>query len=788
VTQGTKRRQLGIALLAALIFLSLMRPGAERLKSRIVRSLSLGIGRPVDVKTVHLQFLPPGFELNDLRVFDDPSFSNEPVLRAPEVTAFLRIRSLLRGRLELSRLELSDPSLNLVRNAEGGWNVKPLLERSARTPMGPTAAIAYSSRPAFPYIEATGARVNFKSGMEKKPYALLNADLSLWQDSDNSMSIRVKGVPVRTDVSLSDTGVVRMDATWQRAQDLREAPMRVTAQWDGGQLGQLTRLFTGTDEGWRGNAALGLEAHGTPADLLITLDASAADFRRYDIATGYPLGLSTHCTAHYDLGSHTVRDGDCNSVSGNGTIRIRGGSDGSSLDLKGEVEAVPAAAVAELARRVKAGLAADFAAAGSLDGEFTYHRSAQIAKLDGTVEIQNLRLSSASNDSNFALGNVALRLTSGADVGKSEKRDAHPLVATPSFLPTAVNRLEFGPVTLPLGGGAPATLQGRLTLQEYELALRGEAAVARALRMARMLGLPTPQSEMQGLADGHLNIGGPWRGSSATPGFEPAGISGTVGLHQFRFAWSGRPIEMSAAEIAFQPAHIHVSRIEATAAGTRWTGTVDRARGCSAAKCTTTFDLAANEIDPGRIRAWIAPAAAKLPWYAFLQSNAHANSEMPNFQASGEIHVRQVIWRQWTANDASAHVEVGEGKLTLSNLKASLFGGTHQGTWTADYSVKPAVVEGKGTFASVRFAEFKQLLHDDKLSLESGNAGYEIKASGSGPAGADYKISGVATLGRQKCAISGTLAEPKVNTAADQLEALTTDGAAEHRSLTPPQR
>jgi AsmA family len=785
VTQGTRRRQLGVALLAALISLSLMRPGAERLKSRIVRSLSLGIGRPVDVKTVHIQFLPPGFELNDLRVFDDPAFSNEPVLRAAEVTAFIRLRSLLRGRLELSRLELSDPSLNLVRDADGGWNVKPLLERSARTPLGPTAAITYSSRPAFPYIEATGARVNFKSGMEKKPYALINADLSLWQDSDNSMSIRIKGVPVRTDLSLSDTGVVHMDATWQRAPDLRDTPMKLTAQWDGGQLGQLTRLFTGADEGWRGNAGIVLEAHGTPADLLITLDAAAADFRRYDIATGYALGLSTHCTAHYDFGSHTMHDGDCSSSSGRGAIQIRGGSDGTTIDLTGKVESVPVASIAELTRRVKAGLATDFAATGSLNGEFTYHRSAQMAKLDGTGEIQDLRLSSASSDSDFAIGDVALRLTSGADMGKSEKRDAHPLVATPLFSPTAVNRLEFGPMALPLGGGAPAMLQGRLTLQDYELALRGEAAVARALRMARMLGLPAPQSEMQGLADGHLNIGGPWRGSSATPNFEPAGITGVAALHQVRFAWSGRAIELSAAEITFQPDQVHVSRIEATVAGTHWTGTVDRPRGCSAAKCTIAFDLATNEIDPGRIREWIAPATAKAPWYAFLQSNPHANLQMPNFHASGEVHARQIIWRQWTANDASAHVEVGEGKLTLSTLKASIFGGTHQGTWTADYSVKPAVVEGKGTFASVRFAQLRELLHDDKLSSETGNATYDIKASGSGPAGADYKISGVAVLGRQKCAISGTLAEPKVNTA-DQLEALTTNEAGEHRSSTPP--
>ncbi len=779
-------------LLAVLIFLSLLRPGAERLKSRIVRSLSLGIGRPVDVKSVHVQFLPPGFELNDLRVFDDPAFSAEPVLQASEVTALIRLRSLLRGRLELSRLEISDPSLNLVRKADGDWNVQPLLERSARTPTGPTAAMAYSDRPVFPYIEATGARINFKSGVEKKPYALINADLSLWQESDNSMSIRLKGVPVRTDLSLSDSGTLRADASWQRAPAQRDTPLKISAQWEGGQLGQLTRLFTGTDRGWRGNAGILVEAVGTPADLVVTLDGSVADFRRYDIATGSALGLSAHCSGHYNFASHSVTDGECSSPMDRGVIRVRGEGDGTSLDLTGKVEAVPVAKIAELARRAKSNLAGDLVAAGLLNADFAYSRSAQTEKLEGTGKIEGLRLASAANDAVLVLGDVALTLSSGVDVGKRKKTDAH-LVHAAVLPASTVARLEFGPIVMPLGGNASATLAGRITAQDYELVLQGEAAVARVERLARMIGLPSPLSEMQGVADGNLDVSGTWRGSGTTPDFEAARITGIAKLHQVRFSWAGRPVELSAAELAFQPDRTHVFGIEGTAAGTHWTGTMDRPRGCTAARCAITFDLAANEVDPGRIRAWIAPATAKLPWYAFLQSNPHANSQMPNFQASGVIHAKSVVWRQWTATDASAQVELGEGKLTLSHLKASIFGGTHQGTWIADYSEKPAVVEGKGTFTSVHFAQFKGLLHDDKLASETGAATYEIKASGSGPAGADYKITGEAMLGGQpgaqlrvftKCLISGTLADPKVRIADDQLQARTTEGAVEHRDST----
>src|SRR5580658_10267765 len=112
---------LGLVLLAGLC---LIRPGANRLRSRIVNSISMALGRSVDVSSVSLRLLPqPGFELENFVVHDDPAFGAEPALRSQQVTALLRISSLLRGQLEIATLSLSEPSLNLVRNPEGHWNL-----------------------------------------------------------------------------------------------------------------------------------------------------------------------------------------------------------------------------------------------------------------------------------------------------------------------------------------------------------------------------------------------------------------------------------------------------------------------------------------------------------------------------------------------------------------------------------------------------------------------------------------------------------------------------------------
>ena len=117
-----------------------VRPGASRLKARIANSIGNALQRRVEIGSVHLRLLPrPGFDLENFVVHDDPAFGAEPVLRAGEVSASLRLSSLFRGRIEISQLSMTEPSLNLTRNADGRWNVETLLERTSMTTVAPTA-------------------------------------------------------------------------------------------------------------------------------------------------------------------------------------------------------------------------------------------------------------------------------------------------------------------------------------------------------------------------------------------------------------------------------------------------------------------------------------------------------------------------------------------------------------------------------------------------------------------------------------------------------------------------
>jgi hypothetical protein len=333
----------------------------------------------VDVASVRLRLLPqPGFDLENFVVHDDPAFGAEPMLRAQQVTASLRLTSLMRGRLEIARLDLADPSLNLVRGVDERWNFGNLVERAEQNPVAPTAKSKSEKRPGFPYIDGTSGRINFKLGPEKKPYALTDADFSLWQESENAWGMRLKAQPLRTDLNLTDTGVLRVSGSWRRAASLRETPLQFAFDWEGAQLGQLTKLIYGSDKGWRGAVEFSATLAGTPANSSITVDASAEDFRRYDVLGGGKLRLAAQCTAQYSAADNALPEMACRAPVGEGVITVNGRVadplGAPAYDLVLTAQGLPIQSLVAFARHAKQGVPDDLVAVGQMDAEFRDQR------------------------------------------------------------------------------------------------------------------------------------------------------------------------------------------------------------------------------------------------------------------------------------------------------------------------------------------------------------------------------------------------------------------------------
>ncbi len=751
------RRVLIAAAVASILVLFLVRPGANQLRARIVSSISLALGRPVDVAEVQLRLLPrPGFDLENFVVHEDPAFGVEPMLRAQEVTATLRVSSLLRGRLEIARLSLTEPSLNLVQDSTGHWNLENLLERAAKTPVAPTSKSKTEIRPGFPYIEADRGRINFKFGQEKKPYALTEADFSIWQDSENAWGMRLKAQPVRTDFNLSDTGTIRVDGSWQRAQTLRETPLQFSMQWDRAQLGQITKLTYGQDQGWRGSLALAVTLTGTPADLLVATNIAVDDFRRYDLPGGDALRLAAQCSAHYSSASRSFPNLSCRAPVGGGFVTLDGeigGPAGSrSYSLAVIAQQVPMQSLVALARHTKKDIPEDLVAAGTLEAALKFQRAKTPqakAIWKGGGETHGFRLELRPSKAELNLDKIPFSLSSraGWDADSGNLRSAAVRSGSQSSPQLGI---DVGPFSLAMGRPAPTLIRASLTRSGYSMQVRGDAQLQRLLQLARIVGLPAIRPAADGIAKVDLKVAGAWSAFAAPQ---------TVGQAQLRAIRAevrglNEPLEIASADLVLAADEVQVNDVVASVAGGTWRGSLTLPRQCAGPDtCPVRFDLHANEIATTELNDLLNPRPGQRPWYRFLSSDSRSASPyLLMLTASGKLSANVLSIGKLAASRFSANVELEHGLLRVSDLKAEVLGGRHVGEWTADFTNKPPQYSGTGRLEKVSLGQLAESMHDNWIT-GTATAAYRMNASGSTTA----EIFSSAQASLQVEAIDGTL-------------------------------
>jgi len=316
-----RRRWILAGLILLLLASAILGPplvNGERYRRRIATSMSQALGRPVHIDKVTFHLLPaPGITLGGLVVDENPAFGNEPVIRANVVEARLRLTSLWRHRFEVSEVKFdtdengAGASLNIVRNAQGRWNLQDILVQASHVNAAPTGQQKAGDAPRFPYIEAVGARVNIKLDNEKMPFSLTDADFALWLPSPQAWHLRLKAKPSRTDTNASDTGTMTLEGTLGHATSLADVPMNLTMSWARVPLGEASKVLTGNDQDWRGTLETGASLIGTVGNAHLSGNVHITDLRRADFIPNDTLEVSTHCAATLNLTIVTATDAQC---------------------------------------------------------------------------------------------------------------------------------------------------------------------------------------------------------------------------------------------------------------------------------------------------------------------------------------------------------------------------------------------------------------------------------------------------------------------------------------------
>jgi hypothetical protein len=709
-------------LISGLVVLTLflVRPGAGRLRWRISQSMSQQLGRRVEIGSVHFRFLPrPGFDLENLIVHDDAAFGAEPVLRSPEVAASLRVVALLRGRIEIARLSLNDASLNLMRDHQGKWTLNDLIQRNASITTAPTSPATHQSRAEFPYIEASHARVNFKIGNEKIHFALNDAELALWQDSDNAWGLRMKARPIRTDTNLTDTGLLSVGGIWQRSSVLSDTPMQFAFEWKQAQAGQVSRLFLGNDQGWRGSVLINGAWSGTPRKLNVIVHSSVDDFGRFDAFSDGDLHLAGDCSAEYSSTANAFSDIKCSAPVGDGKLELAGNFSAvlsaPSYGLRFIATQVPAQSLVSLLRKLKAKLPHDFTATGSVSGTVVanHDENSQAAELSGEGEINELTLRSGTAPA-LVVGAIPVALSLAPLPAKMKEDAAWQRV-----------RIDLGSFTLPLGRPAPARVRATVSLTGYEASVRGDAGIKRLLQSAQILGIATPQISADGNSSVDLKIAGDWAG---TP--RPI-VTGTAQLHSVyaRIRGANAPLRLDSADLLLSDQSVRVRNLNAFAAGTVWHGTVEIPRPCVVPdSCPFQFNIRTAEASAAGLNEYLNPQAGNKSWYRLFPGKSIV-PYLLTASASGKIAIDKLHLGNAVCTHFLSDVSLHSGTLGLASLQGLVLGGRANAVLEADFSSRPPAYSGDGKLEDVSLTQVASLMKSSWVE-GLGSTHFQFKTSG----------------------------------------------------------
>jgi len=269
----------------------------HRVHRYLIEHLERAFGRPVEVAHFNLLLLPsPRLDAERVTIGEEPAFGREYFLRAEYLTAGLRWTGLLRGHFQFGTLALSRPSLILVRNNEGRWNLERWLP-----PAKPKVGDARVYGPPAPVTPANGlqkididdGRINFKILDEKLPFAFIGVSGSVEQVSPGRWQLRLEAQPWRSGVALQSTGTVNVRGD-VAGTSTRLQPAEIHVHWEKVSLADLLRLFRGRDYGVRGvfaldgtaksgPAGLGFGPAVQPGDWSYSVEARAAQIHRWDL-------------------------------------------------------------------------------------------------------------------------------------------------------------------------------------------------------------------------------------------------------------------------------------------------------------------------------------------------------------------------------------------------------------------------------------------------------------------------------------------------------------------------
>jgi AsmA protein len=204
--------KIAVVVVAVLIVVIIAIPlliNVNNFRPQIESTLGSALGRPVKVGNLGLSILSGSVEADQLSIADDPKFSSAPFIQAKSLQVGVELMPLIFSKqLNVTRLLIDHPEINLLRDRDGIWNFSSLGKQSAAQPA--TAATKASNAPAnvsVAKLDLTDGTITLGSTTGKKPISYDKVNVAVRNFSLAS------AFPVVVSLSLPGGGSLKIDGS-----------------------------------------------------------------------------------------------------------------------------------------------------------------------------------------------------------------------------------------------------------------------------------------------------------------------------------------------------------------------------------------------------------------------------------------------------------------------------------------------------------------------------------------------------------------------------------------------
>ena len=676
-------------------------------RTQILAQIERQVGRPVELGRLSLRLWPRvTVRAEEVVIAEDPTFATGRFVSARTVELQVGLRSLLRGRPQLTGLALQQPAVVLikeVRDQQPVWNwstLQPFREPKTQESLPPFDLAVEEGR--FTLIDRSVAPAT------ETVYDKISVDLegfSPRQSFDFSLGLTMPGENGGRAEVQGTAGPIEL-------QDLTQTPIEATLELQEVEVSALEALV-GVSSPRRGRVTFDLSLAGRLADSLRaqgTLFAEGVRLAAWGEPSRHPLEVTFNLTvaatppvkgaapaSPFDVRLQ-IDEGEA--ALGKAKVRLRGGVkqllDHPTLDLTLDGSGVALGSLLEAAPAFGFGPPAGTRIQGNADLSLKMTGKVPVPALDGKLVVRDLRFEMAGLPQAIEVGQLTLL--------------ANPTLLSVTPFQTSVGArsiLEFDELTL-------ADYQERPRFRMD--ASTQNAQLGDVLQIAESMGVRTQlkgsgQATLRAEIDANLTTEQPkWtiegQGSLRQASLQPTG-------------WT-QPMQVAKADVRLTGDQARVEQLEAKIASTSLAGWLE----------VRQFDRPAVRFDLRGDQLILAEWQKLMGLPPAGRSAGVSGGAAENLTVDGRFALGRLQFDGISASGLQGQLAYRPQTLTLDPLALSLYGGGYQGALRLDLATTPLGMAVKGRLTNVDLQNFLVSLGQTRLIQGRLDTTFDLRGRG----------------------------------------------------------